>query len=65
LAWHRAACTILVLRVAVVTAVGMLANTSLKWCLAMVLGQPVLRRVAGGGLFLLGVASAVGLWLGR
>ena len=46
-------------------AVGMLANTSLKWCLAMVLGQPVLRRVAGGGLFLLGVASAVGLWLGR
>ena len=46
-------------------AVGMLANTALKFTLAMVLGQRDLRRVAGGGLAALGVASALGLWLGR
>jgi uncharacterized membrane protein (DUF4010 family) len=45
-------------------AVGMLSNTALKWSLAMALGQPMLRRVAGFGLFALGLASAVGLWLG-
>jgi len=45
-------------------AVGMLSNTALKWSLAMALGQPMLRRVAGFGLFALGMASAVGLWLG-
>lgn len=45
--------------------VGMLANTALKFALAMVLGQRDLRRVAGGGLTALGLASAFGLWLGR
>jgi len=45
-------------------AVGMLSNTALKWSLAMALGQPMLRRVAGFGLFALGMASTVGLWLG-
>lgn len=46
-------------------AIGMLANTALKFTLAMVLGQRDLRRVAGGGLAALGLASALGLWLGR
>jgi uncharacterized membrane protein (DUF4010 family) len=46
-------------------AVGMLANTLLKLMLTMALGQRDLRRVAGGGLLALGVASALGLWLGR
>ncbi len=46
-------------------AVGMLANTALKFTLAMVLGQRDLRRVAGGGLAALGLAGALGLWLGR
>jgi uncharacterized membrane protein (DUF4010 family) len=46
-------------------AVGMLANTLLKGAVALALGDRTLRRVAGGGLTALGVASVVGLWLGR
>jgi uncharacterized membrane protein (DUF4010 family) len=46
-------------------AVGMLANTLLKGTVAMVLGERTLRRVAGGGLAALGVASVMGLWIGR
>lgn len=46
-------------------AVGMLANTLLKGTVALVLGDRTLRRVAGGGLAALGVASVLGLWLGR
>ena len=46
-------------------AVGMLANTALKATLALVLGHRDLRRVAGGGLLALGLAGALGLWLGR
>ncbi len=46
-------------------AVGMLANTALKATMVLVLGQRDMRRVAGGGLAALGIASAIGLWLGR
>ncbi len=46
-------------------AVGMLANTGLKGTMAMVLGTRELRRIGGGGLAALGIASGVGLWLGR
>lgn len=45
--------------------VGLLANTALKLALALVLGAPTLRRVAGSGLVALGAATAVGLWLAR
>ena len=46
-------------------AVGMLANTMLKLGLTLTLGQRDLRRVAGLGLVALGVASGIGLWIGR
>ncbi len=49
---------------ALAIAVGLLANTTLKFGLTMVLGQPTLRRVAGGGLLALGLASGIGIWLG-
>jgi len=45
-------------------AVGLLANTMLKLGLTIALGQRDLRRVAGGGLVALGVASGIGLWIG-
>ncbi|MDZ7630214.1 MAG: MgtC/SapB family protein [Gemmatimonadaceae bacterium] len=44
-------------------AVGMLSNTTLKASMAVVLGAPGVRRVAGGGLLALGVASGIGLWI--
>ena len=44
-------------------AVGILANTALKLALAVGLGEPVFRRLAGPGLALMGVASALGLWI--
>lgn len=46
-------------------AVGMLANTALKGAMALILGTPELRKVAGGGLAALGIASGIGLWLAR
>ena len=46
-------------------AVGLVANTALKGTVALALGHRDLRRVAGGGLAALGVASVIGLWLGR
>ncbi len=45
-------------------AVGMLANTGLKGTMALTLGSRELRRVAGGALAALAVASGIGLWLG-
>lgn len=45
-------------------AVGLLANTALKLGLTLVLGHRDLRRVAGGGLVALGLASGLGLWIG-
>jgi uncharacterized membrane protein (DUF4010 family) len=45
--------------------VGMLANTLLKTAIVLVLGQRDVRRVAGGGLVALGLALALGLWLGK
>ncbi len=46
-------------------AVGMLANTLLKGTIALTLGTRELRRVAGGGLTALALASSLGLWLAR
>lgn len=45
--------------------VGLLANTALKLTLALALGAPTLRRVAGLGLLALGAAGGVGLLLAR
>lgn len=44
-------------------AVGILANTALKLALAVGLGEPAFRRLTGPGLALMGVASALGLWI--
>ena len=46
-------------------AVGILSNTVLKLALVLILGRGEFRRIAGLGLVALGVASGVGLWLGR
>jgi uncharacterized membrane protein (DUF4010 family) len=46
-------------------AVGILSNTVLKLALALILGRGEFRRIAGLGLVAVGVASGVGLWLGR
>ncbi len=46
-------------------AVGMLANTGLKGTMAMMLGTRELRLIGGGSLAALGIASGIGLWLGR
>jgi len=45
-------------------AIGVLANTVLKFALAVGLGRGPYRRAATTGLAALGVASIVGLWLG-
>lgn len=50
---------------ALAMAVGVLANTGLKLAVALAIGGGRFRRAAGGGLLLLGLASALGLWLGR
>ena len=49
---------------ALAMAVGVLANTLLKLIVALALGSGGFRRAAGGGLLLLGLASAGGIWLG-
>jgi uncharacterized membrane protein (DUF4010 family) len=46
-------------------ALGIVANTLLKFTLAMTLGSPRLRKVAGLGLLALGVASGIGLAIVR
>jgi len=45
-------------------AIGMLSNTVLKFGLTVTMGSPAFRRVASTGLFLLGLAGLLGLWLG-
>lgn len=45
-------------------AIGVLANTIFKLGLTLIMGSPAFRRVASTGLFLLGLASLLGLWLG-
>lgn len=49
---------------ALAMAVGVIANTSLKLTVSLVLGAAAFRRRAGAGLVLLGAASALGLWIG-
>ena len=44
-------------------AVGILANTALKFGLSVGLGGPAFRRLAGSGLAIMGAASALGLWI--
>jgi hypothetical protein len=46
-------------------AIGILSNTVLKLALVLSLGRGEFRRIAGLGLAALGVATGVGLWLGR
>ena len=46
-------------------AIGILSNTVLKLALVLILGRGEFRRIAGLGLVALGVASGMGLWLGR
>lgn len=43
-------------------AIGVLSNTALKLALALVLGSPTFRKIAGAALFLMAVASAATLW---
>jgi uncharacterized membrane protein (DUF4010 family) len=45
-------------------AIGVLANTLFKLGLTVAMGSPAFRRVASTGLFLLSLASVLGLWLG-
>lgn len=49
---------------ALAMAIGVVANTVLKAALALALGAPGYRRDAVGGLLAMGLASAVGIWLG-
>jgi uncharacterized membrane protein (DUF4010 family) len=46
---------------ALAIAVGVVANTGLKLALALILGSPALRRIAGLGLAALGAASVAGI----
>ncbi|MFL5403836.1 MAG: MgtC/SapB family protein [Gemmatimonadales bacterium] len=46
-------------------AIGILSNTVLKLAVVLSLGRGQFRWIAGFGLVTLGVASGVGLWLGR
>jgi hypothetical protein len=46
-------------------AIGILSNTVLKLAFVLFLGRGEFRKIAGLGLVALGVASGVGLWLGR
>jgi uncharacterized membrane protein (DUF4010 family) len=46
-------------------AIGILSNTVLKLAFVLFLGRGEFRKIAGLGLAALGVASGVGLWLGR
>jgi uncharacterized membrane protein (DUF4010 family) len=49
---------------ALAMAIGVLSNTALKLGLALVLGTGDYRRRAALGLFALGAASGLGIWLG-